>query len=228
MTTIRRAQITCGACSRRFVALEVDVTQCHGSPDLDSRPPDLQRSTMTLWVRRCPYCQACAADLARWSPALTAALNRPGYRHQLESAAFPAKANEFLCWQQLARAGGDWRAAAWAALFAAWVCDDLQNDAAARHCRGLAVAGMDRAERAGLPLFSAAGGQQGLRVDLLRRSGRYTEARAALRQSLESAGSRMLQRVLTFQGERIEAGDVAPYTVAAALGDDALPATCAD
>lgn len=31
-------------------------TNCFGSPDLDLRPAQMQRSTMNLWVQRCPEC----------------------------------------------------------------------------------------------------------------------------------------------------------------------------
>ena len=37
-------------------------------PDLDTRPEDLMRSSIDLWIQTCPHCGYCAPDISRLIP----------------------------------------------------------------------------------------------------------------------------------------------------------------
>lgn len=43
-------------CAKKSEFSVLTSTNCFGSPDLDLRPAQMQRSTMDLWVQRCPEC----------------------------------------------------------------------------------------------------------------------------------------------------------------------------
>ena len=65
MTSSRFRQVICSACgtsSRQQVLLSTNSFL--GSPDLDLRPPEMERSTMSLWLQECPNCGFVSGDLA--------------------------------------------------------------------------------------------------------------------------------------------------------------------
>ena len=50
MTTLDERTSTCAICGGRSKQTVVASTNARGSPDLDLRPPEMQRSTMPYWV----------------------------------------------------------------------------------------------------------------------------------------------------------------------------------
>lgn len=56
MTTISQIEVKCPVCENEFEINVIMSTNSFGSPDLDLRPPEMQRSTMNMWVHECPGC----------------------------------------------------------------------------------------------------------------------------------------------------------------------------
>ena len=51
----------CGKMSEQMVLVS---TNQFGYPDLDLRPPEMERSTMDWWIEECPHCGYVAPDLS--------------------------------------------------------------------------------------------------------------------------------------------------------------------
>ena len=56
MTTLDEAKKKCAVCGKISAHFEVTSTNTFGAPDLDTRPPEMMRSTMDMWVQECPSC----------------------------------------------------------------------------------------------------------------------------------------------------------------------------
>ena len=186
MTAAPPACAVCGtACRPPFRAPAAEL-----APDLDGRPGEPARSTLTRWVALCRGCGAAAPDLA-CLPEVAA-----GIVGQAEYAAEP---DRFLRWSIIAAGIGDEAAAAEALLQAAWLREDRGEDAA------------DLRRRAadcwrGDPLR---------RIDILRRAGAMAEAEA-LAAGLDGLDEDQ-RRIVAFERERITAGDPARYAISSAL-----------
>lgn len=88
------------------------------SPDLDGRPGEPARATLSRWIQVCPSCHAAAPDLSRLQP-----------------APVPSEPDPFRRW---ALAAGPDAAEAW--LWAAWSADDAGHAPAAQDARRRAAA----------------------------------------------------------------------------------------
>ncbi len=168
MTTIFSSDVRCAVCGHETQISQIGSTNACGSTDLDTRPPEMQRSTIWSWVFCCPGCGYCAGDLLERTKGLNGIVRSPNYQARLKNELCDAKANEFLCQALIAKHEGHPQAAVWATLHAAWISDDSDRQAFA--IRKEAVALLIKAERAGDPALGDVASSQALRVDLLRRS----------------------------------------------------------
>ncbi len=65
MTTMRLVSKRCGVCYTGIKYFRIGSTCSFGSPDLDLRPAEMQRSTMSNWVHSCPKCGYVAYDISK-------------------------------------------------------------------------------------------------------------------------------------------------------------------
>ncbi len=56
MTTLEDTEVTCAICAKKSKHTTVGSTNAFGAPDLDLRPPEMERSTMEFWLQECPSC----------------------------------------------------------------------------------------------------------------------------------------------------------------------------
>jgi hypothetical protein len=218
MTTIFSSDVRCAVCGQESHVSQIGSTNSFGSPDLDTRPPEMKRSTIWAWVSCCPGCGYCASDLAEDVGELNAIVHSPDYQARLKDERCPAKANEFLCQALIAKHLGRLQDAVWATLHATWICDDSAEHAQqAIECRKAALALLLEAERAGDPMFDEPAGSGAMRVDLLRRSGDFPAARAAVDSMIVGADESIIRSILVFQKHLIETGDAAAHLVSEAV-----------
>jgi hypothetical protein len=164
-----------------------------GAPDLDGRPGEPTRSTLSRWVQRCRGCGACAPDLAAL-PASAAGIPA--------TPAYLAVSSQFLRWAALVQGTP---AEAEALLQAAWAEEDAGRDATGLRRRAAAIwpdTGEDDA------ILRAA--------DVLRRAGDLQEAAARL-DTLGPARDDTVARVAAFERARIAAGDTGRHLLSSAL-----------
>lgn len=216
MTHLRHLSTTCAVCGEACRFTIPEAAGSVGSRDLDTRPAEPLRSTIYAWVKRCPSCGYCAPDPGKAPDGAAEIVKLPRYRWQLDARKFPGIANSFLCWSIIQEDLGLFAPAAWASLHAAWVCDDEETDVPARICRKRAADLLRRAWEKGERLTVQEGADEALLVDLLRRSGRFREARAVLAEALEKRPEPVIADILRLQARLIAASDRGAHTVAEA------------
>lgn len=214
MTTIFRKSVECANCRNTSEHSVLGSTNAFGSSDLDLRPPEMQRSTMRLWLQQCPTCGYVAADISRPHGDM-ALIGLPDYQKTLKDRRFPEGARRFLACALLNDKANP-AVAAHSRLHAAWVCDDAGETAQAKECRFLAAEGFAR-----LKPFedSEPGVTQGTTfVDVLRRSGRFEQAAAECGELLSmQAAQGIVRQVLEYQRRLIADRDEAGHRVEEAV-----------
>lgn len=171
MTIITKFEKKCSVCGRTSLQPVLGSTNTWGYPDIDLRPPEMQRSTIDIWLVECPHCGYVAsnienelevpADILKTDEYLTcegknfkSKLSERFYKHYLISKAENNHDSEFL-----------------SLLHCAWTCDD-NDDELAVEIRKMALKSMYKIEpqeddeKNALKLIEA---------DLLRRSLQFDE-----------------------------------------------------
>jgi hypothetical protein len=217
MTSLRKEKVKCAVCGKRSEIMALASTNQFGTPDLDLRPPEMARSTISLWVHRCPDCGYCASRLDEGEANLREFLRGRGYQAQLTDSQAPRLAASFLCRSMIDEANGNLAEATWALIHAAWACDDADNEVAARACRGKAADMLVRAEAQGQPICQLPEEGWAVLVDLLRRAGKMPEAREAAESNRAAVAAGQVLQVLDFQRELILRQDTRCHTLEEAL-----------
>lgn len=215
MTTYFPQQVNCAVCGRQSTEMLLGSTNTFGgAPDLDTRPPDMARATLHDTIYRCHRCGYCHTSLDALIEGAKTVVASDEYQGLLLAGSVPRVARYYLAQCLLLECAGDYDGAVWAAVQAAWVCDDKNIAEQARHCRNKALALIARAEANGGWLAQQAGAAVAIKIDLYRRAGRFEEARELL---LEIPSVEIDQRVLQvigFQAGLIRDKDTRAYTTA--------------
>ncbi len=219
MTTLYKKKARCAVCGFETEYTGIRSTNAFGSPDLDTRPPEMERSTIFAWVRRCPECGYCASDVSKAPSQAAALVHSTEYARQLSDSTYPELANSFLCKALIDESSGDYAAAAWALIHAAWACDDAGKPEPARVCHSKAVDMIEKALSSGQTIAEQDGADIAIRVDLLRRAGRLTEARQLIATKRPVITEDIISKILDFQEVLLAKGDEACHSIAEALGD---------
>ena len=123
MTNLAGSSKKCAACGAQIDYTTVLSTNTLGSPDLDLRPAEMQRSTMEFWVVECPECRF--VQYPSDATPVDMDFIRSGEYRSLIHALIPETANRF---QRLAvsllQSGQKKSEAAEAYTRAAWDCED--------------------------------------------------------------------------------------------------------
>jgi hypothetical protein len=190
----------CGVCGGE-VAPPFRAPAPELAPDLDMRPGEPTRSTLTQWVRTCRRCGACAPDPAVLPGDVGEIVRSAAYRAVDD---VPQASRPFVRWSMLCRATERGEAL----LRAAWAADDAPDDDAARILR------MRAAESWGEP----DGAESALRlIDILRRAGAGDRA-VAIADRLETMPlDENSARIVAFQRARLAARDTGRHLLSSAL-----------
>lgn len=180
------------------------------APDLDLRPGEPLRSTMTRWLQQCPRCGYAAPDIASAHPAAAAAVAAAPFRALLADPLHPPLARRFLAWGHVLEETGALQAAAEATLQAAWVADDSGRADLSRQWRLDAVSLWRQGQ--------ALDHEQTVRViDALRRGGAFEDAAMTAEAALATTPPEAVREVLTLERRLALAGDDGRYTLASAM-----------
>ncbi|MEW6034464.1 MAG: hypothetical protein AB1603_06390 [Chloroflexota bacterium] len=236
MTTTSERKKKCAVCGEVSKHSVVRSAGRHGSPDLDTRPPSLERFTIDTWVQRCPSCGYCSWSISRRVPRGASEVVRSElYQVQLRSRDFPRLANQFLCWSLVQEQAGNFAGAGWACIHAAWVCDDAaefnmlygnvsgqemgvrDEAAAARNCRLKAALLLARARERGQRFGVQVGSEEALMADLLRRAGRFDSAIRMADCGLNEDPKEVLACILELQKKLAASSDAGCHTIAEAI-----------
>jgi hypothetical protein len=210
--------VICGACGKESTVSRLASTSMFGSPDLDTRPPQPARGALMFEVQTCENCGLCAGDISEAYHGVAGLVRSEEYRAVLSDTAFPEKARQFLCAALVAEATDRLDNAAWAAIRAAWTCDDNGDERTARECRLRAIVLMKAAKAAGQSIGKGVGAFEGILSDLQRRSGLFDDALKTIEAGLAQEPSEVVQKVLVFAERLAEANDATCRQVVEAMG----------
>jgi hypothetical protein len=213
VTTMFPIEVRCACCGHQSQHLVMGSTNQMGSPDLDLRPPEMERSTMDCWLQECEACHYTAPDLKDAPPAQAKDIVASAvYGAVLNDAQYPGLARRFLAYALLMDHSAD-HAAGLARLHAAWVCDDADLAQLAVRCRSDAAQTLLRTKP-----FEDSGDavtRGTVVVDVLRRARLFDQAEKERVDLLALASaSGIVRDVLEFEGELIRQQDDVRYTVA--------------
>jgi hypothetical protein len=215
VTTICEVEVTCAICGSQQTVREIGSTNAVGPMDLDTRPPQMKRSTLHLWVHECEECGYVAADLGDAAEARQTAPLWHAYLAELNRADRPRVANRFVCRSLFDEAAGEHAAAGWRRLHAAWACDDAEQADEARVQRRAALECFERARAAGQRAEkSMIAGDEMLLADIARRAGEFAQAESYVAAGLAQAGvSSRIAGWLEFQRKLAAERDIGRHTV---------------
>ena len=184
MTLLFSERQACFVCGKRSNHTIMASSSEFESPDLDLRPQETKHDTIAHWIQRCPFCGYCASSVSEGPEIAKRMVTSPDYREQHDDPAYPALANQFLCWALIQTADGDDADAGSAALHAAWICDDEQAMANADICRRKAIAFFANARAKGQKFASDGATEALLLADLYRRTGQFDQVAAICEEGL--------------------------------------------
>ena len=207
MSTIERESLECFVCKQVSQQDILMSTSSFGAADLDLRPPQMRRSTMHLWVQECPHCGYVADSIDTPTTVNATILQQEEYVTCSGLSFTSSLAKRFYKQHMILLLQRDLDGAFYAALNAAWACDDCGDSKNAAHCRNLAIDLIDR-------IVAKGEGSDGLllqKVDLLRRSFQFERLLQEFGQHQFADSD--LQQVLQFQLQKARQKDANCYTL---------------
>ena len=220
MTTLYLEEKRCAVCGAEHEYPGIASTNAFGSPDLDTRPPEMLRWTIVAWVQRCPKCGYCASNISKASDQAISVIRSKAYHEQLSDPSMPELANSFLCKSIIDETAGDYVSAAWSLIHAAWVCDDEAKPESAKKCRCRAANMILKARKAKQNIADQDGADVAILVDLLRRAGNFSEAMELIRRERSKIKEDVIMKILNYQEYLVDLGDTACHTIAEAIGEE--------
>ena len=213
MTTYGKDTQTCANCGAAVECTVLNSTNSFGSPDLDLRPAEMQRSTMHCWLQQCPECGYIAGDLADSIEGAGDIVGSDAYQDVLKNPDLPELARMFEGFSKLQHA--DPESSAMALIRAAWVCDDASHLSQAKTYRNQAAELL-------LPLQPVADDENNttlaaILVDVLRRAERFHESKELATSLLPYQtvkANEILSSVLVYQCGLCDGRDTHCHTVA--------------
>lgn len=218
MTTIFGKEIECAVCGSKNEFSVIGSTNAMGSPDLDLRPPEMQRSTIDTWIQECSECGYCFEDVSELVSNAAEIITSDKYEMLGTDRSFPKLARQFLKYACLVE-GENRLDSAMAHLWAAWVCDDEDRKSAeARVCREMAM--LDMSCLLPHPDSEEGVSNAAIHIDMLRRTEKYSEAVNMIEKLLDYQSlNDVVRAVLEFQLDRCSKSDNKCYTVADAYNE---------
>jgi hypothetical protein len=217
MTIYSARRVTCSVCGTAAEQRVLMSTNASGSPDLDMRPPGMERSTLQSWLQECPNCGFVSGDVGEDEEGTRAIVASEGFKQLGDAAPSSRFVGRCLKRSFIDERLGRTAEAALHLLWAAWAADDANAQAAVEY----------RSRAADLFLAAAAVWPTGSiesvtirtrTIDILRRAERWEEA-ASLADALLVTRDLdpTIRSVVAFERQLIQARDHAAYTLKEAL-----------
>jgi len=208
MTTVFLTEKKCFVCGRknRYPQVGTSMTII-GTKDLDGRPAQMQRSSIYMLIQRCIFCGYCTMDISDGLPEDKQVVESKEYAAQLTNQGYPETANAYLCRSLICEKSGRLSDAGWAAVYAAWICDDNQFTDAADLCRGRALILFSKAREHHQQYCESSQEEALLIVDLMRRRGEFDAALALCEQEMDKTHSEEFLDLINLEQHLIKAKD---------------------
>lgn len=207
MTQIIPITHECSVCGKKVESYGLMSTNTWGSPDLDTRPPEMMRSTMNTWVQECPNCGYAAKSVKNELEIPRQYLESEEYRTCRGIEFKDELSRKFFKKHLISMKNEDKLTALYDIMHCAWACDDHQDEANAVTSRKIAIELVDELienieDKETLLLMKA---------DFLRRNKEFEQ----LIEEYENItfSEDLLNRIIHFQIEKARKNDDACYTV---------------
>jgi hypothetical protein len=178
MSSWATCRIECALCHQANTCSFLKSTNTFGGvSDLDTRHGGAARKDLLGTIQRCSHCGYCAPDIRRTHEKAAEIVPTDRYKQVVEDRSLPKLARAWLGWSLIAEEGGEGVEAGWAALSAAWACDDAGRSEDGERCRIRAATLFQAVIQAGQKFSPEAAGDAAILADILRRCGRFAEAK---------------------------------------------------
>jgi len=219
MTTMDNIKVICCVCDTESIHISVGSTNAFGYPDLDTRPPEMERSTIVYLIQRCPSCGYCASDLSECLGDTEVLVNSKNYQDILGTPSIPKEAASYLASSYIYEQLREYSQSAWGAINASWICDDENDALAAKKCRERAIEMIEIGQALLLfqNLSDQAGASEAITIDLMRRVSRFQDARNLAEQTKEKEIDNVILKIINFEETLIDNQDIDSHTIDEAL-----------
>ena len=184
---------------------------------LDGRPIHSSLQQMQLWSQQCRNCGYCASSINELMPYAEESVYTDTFQALRKLDKFPSLANKFICHAFIFENAGAYSEASRKYLEAAWVCDDLREDYLANECRTKSIELLIHSREGNYASSTSPlrddGGIELVLSDMLRRTGRFSEAHNFALKGLEARGPNSVKDMLRLELDLISAGDTSAARV---------------
>ena len=214
MTTLLHESIKCSVCKQKSDQRVIGSTNTFGSMDTDTRPPEMERSTMPFWVQKCTNCGYCSLDLSNEIDGAKKNIKQDEYISILNNKAYPELARQFLCNAYLLKESKEFRSAGYRYLNAAWVCDDENMKPESIFCRKQALKMFDLNIENNKELSNDdISSEKLLMTDIARRAEMFEQAYYHKVDGYDKTADNVLIKIFDFQEKLIEKKDSGCHNV---------------
>ena len=215
MTTIIKITKKCALCGNTAEYPGIASTNAFGSMDLDTRPPEMERSTMRYWIDVCPHCGYVTENINDDLDEETAEKIRQYIKTDAylncDDIDFKSRLSKDFYRQYLIQTQlGNKEDAFYAIFHAAWACDDA-GDGNADLCRKTAVKYLKEKEE----LTET---EQVVMIDMMRRAKDY-EGLNEIKTAYEPTGDSLIDDIIAFEFRKAAEKDTSCYTVRDVVDD---------
>lgn len=211
MTTFCQKSIRCSVCGKEQTISSMASTSCFGSMDLDTRPPELYRFTMPMWIRRCSECGYCAKRLDLSQEGVSSIISSTEYQKTIVDSGYSETVNKFRCAGMLQKKIGDLPGYTWSQIHLAWIFDDLEDDNANQNAlkfRLSALSGIHTLHNNNATLTDHYDIDIAIQTDLFRRTGNFNEAQNLISETFDKIERPNVKKSLIYQEKLIAQEDI--------------------
>lgn len=201
MTNFGRKKSKCSKCKKTTEVTVLVSTNSFGSSDLDTRPAEMERSTMIAWIEKCEHCGYCASDIETENEVDPNFMKSAQYVEAQSKAEIPELARDFICAGLCNESIGIYSNATMDYLNASWVCDDRCgiHSPQSKQCREKVIQFIDEAIEKKQSVIQPQNAELLLKIDALRRIEKFDEAIAVANHALTLDFEEFLKQVCKYQ-----------------------------
>ena len=211
MTNMTQIEMKCSVCGKTSEQPVILSTNNFGYPDLDTRPPEMYRSTMNTWILECPHCGYVAKNLEEELKINEDYLKSNKYK-TCNGINFKSDLSKNFYKRYLIESENSEDINAYfALLYCAWACDDSEDLENSKFTRQLAIELADKIIKDNKNSNDDVENLIVMKADLLRRTGEFNQ----LIKDYEklTLKDELLNKIIKFQVEKAYEKDNKCYTV---------------
>lgn len=217
MTTMIEEKFKCCVCGEKSSHMGIASTNSFGSPDLDTRPPEMERSTLEYLIQRCPSCGYCSLNLSKCSEHTKELVESLEYQNIINCEDAPGLATSFLALSYEKQQLHQYADSAWSAIRAAWICDDANIYDASKACREKAISMIEMCNGSSQKIADQVGASEAITIDLMRRASMFQQAMELVEITQTYMMEDIISQIIKYQEELIVLKDIDSHAISEAI-----------